>query len=507
MNSRGFKIFIVVFLSFHCLQGQDIRVPYRKGDKWGLADSSGAITVKPQFDSISFPISYSTDFFTFFSFKNGKVGLLGNDSFLIKPEYQVIKRYNSFLRAGKDSSGLFIWQLYSKKGELLLTDWFYEINPERIIIGAPSSLNFYKLTRTDQKFQLISYNEKSGIFRKIGSPFITCNVEMANYSTSFLHFYGEQKLQEQLEVSYISNTRRLWIEKAKKGKLDLSEEDIRTKKGKGETISVEFDDYDLIMPEPDRRPIKTKQIVSFGFNKQGKLTQNMSFNFNEGNATLLTRYSFKEKNVNILPYKGARGELLGALIADSDTSSTFVKNYAVYKKRGLIGIINQNGATLAIYTSVRGFRNYYDQGRTYYKVSSLGKGSTKYGLLNDSLEPIAEQVYQVIDPIFSRRLIGFQTQQDDGRNILNLQGVQLLPKNVDSIASQGHSNYMLKKDDAYGYFCFCQSSYHPSLIMPIYPYKIKHFTEIASKSFAMLYDDNNRFMGFAGLDGKLFFED
>ena len=214
-------------------------------------------------------------------------------------------------------------------------------------------------------------------------------------------------MQEQLEVSYISNTRRLWIEKAKKGKLDLSEEDIRTKKGKGETISVEFDDYDLIMPEPDRRPIKTKQIVSFGFNKQGKLTQNMSFNFNEGNATLLTRYSFKEKNVNILPYKGAREELLGALIADSDTSSTFVKNYAVYKKRGLIGIINQNGATLAIYNSVRGFGNYYDQGRTYYKVSSLGKGSTKYGLLNDSLEPIAEQVYQVIDPIFSRRLIGF----------------------------------------------------------------------------------------------------
>ena len=61
---------LIIFILHGMIQGQSVSIPYRVGDKFGLADEKGKMIIQPDFDLIE-PGYNSNQWFTAYTFKDG----------------------------------------------------------------------------------------------------------------------------------------------------------------------------------------------------------------------------------------------------------------------------------------------------------------------------------------------------------------------------------------------------------------------------------------------------
>jgi hypothetical protein len=126
---------VVAILLCQALCGQQVSIPYKIGNQWGLADTSGHIILAPQYDGLEYTGYYTSSNVSscyFLAKKNGKTGLLANGRLILQPLYRRILVDSLFAKsivigAFKNKQNIPGEVLYNLKGEQLMADTVYEL--------------------------------------------------------------------------------------------------------------------------------------------------------------------------------------------------------------------------------------------------------------------------------------------------------------------------------------------------------------------------------------------
>lgn len=189
LNKKKIKnaaLFLLLFASIIKIKAQDIRIPYRVGDKFGLSDEMGRIIVAPNYDKIHF-MENGFQYFQYTNytedsvqnkytgqwqvFKKGASGVLYKDNILIKashyPSFRVYKEV--FIVGAYNDQRPENCMLYNLQGSKLLEEEVHSIyfNDKRDVGHLGSSDTnlilisiFHKETRHPKKISIAVYNVK-----------------------------------------------------------------------------------------------------------------------------------------------------------------------------------------------------------------------------------------------------------------------------------------------------------------------------------------------------------
>ena len=104
----SFKInfFSIVFLfHFLSLSAQEIAIPFRNGNLWGISNEAGKMLIEPKFDQLEFPNSYENANDYMISKLNGLEGLIIDGKEILKPKYTSIYNDDGFFNVRSTENG------------------------------------------------------------------------------------------------------------------------------------------------------------------------------------------------------------------------------------------------------------------------------------------------------------------------------------------------------------------------------------------------------------------
>jgi len=123
---RKLLLFFILSLSLPSI-GQQITIPYRDGDKWGVSDREGKLIIAPKFDSISFGHRYGNKPGDMISWSRGKKGLITGGKELLPAEYSSIISDNEYIRAEKVTPEAILTYIYSSDGTPIVKEGIIHI--------------------------------------------------------------------------------------------------------------------------------------------------------------------------------------------------------------------------------------------------------------------------------------------------------------------------------------------------------------------------------------------
>lgn len=90
MKVLRITFFIIFFGLINSLVAQDIAIPYRDGNKWGICNENGIILLEPKYDKVEFMQGYDAFHDALKIENNGKEGLFVEEKLLFEPVYDRI---------------------------------------------------------------------------------------------------------------------------------------------------------------------------------------------------------------------------------------------------------------------------------------------------------------------------------------------------------------------------------------------------------------------------------
>lgn len=511
------------------IQGQEVGIPYRKGNLWGLSDTSAKIILEPIYDSLSFPKRTKTSDksygLSYFCKKNGKIGFIYNNRETIKPEYQkLMMSSNEFIRVQVGE----IWNgshNYKTKLYKFFTFEGVELYPKPIsrvfqlysfYYPRPEKVKIYGMRLESGNYQLVSINNNRRDIQLIGPE-----CEDYNYNSGrgrqIVQFIMSKDQKFSYEITY--NTAA--------DSFDLTKWSSQIEPDIEEDYAIEETEAEEIYAEA---PIEGNS--TYGFKRKNPIAEVASFRINSKKRLeqiyYLTRskykdprtdikspihvinsYKLKSKDVQLRSYKGKDEDLNRVKFYSKNEALQYIDNYVVYEKNGLLGIINHKIKTEPLYHSVVGYGNLYSTNPLYI-VSTKIEDKVEYSVVAYNGFISTSRKYDLILPMYvnySSSIRGFKVKKGNKWNIINEFGVEQLPSDVDEVISSKKNFFTLKGNEQYGYFTFSKHSYRPSYISPTLPYPIRRFSYFNKHYYLMLENEYEVFKGYATMDGRLFFED
>lgn len=157
---------LILLLSFELCAQDHILIPYRNKEKWGFADTSGKLLVKPQFDAILFdrshPLYYEAKIpkHHYLTKVDSLFGLVGSH-LIIPNQYRFIKGLQSEIYVAQPFSN-FQTHFYSKNGQRILSDAqrierleFSYFRKKGKLDRSP--IHLLKIAQSDRRFSLYVY--------------------------------------------------------------------------------------------------------------------------------------------------------------------------------------------------------------------------------------------------------------------------------------------------------------------------------------------------------------
>ena len=166
LKSNSIASTLILLLSFELCAQNQILIPFRNKDKWGFADTSGKLLVKPEFDAILFdrshPLYYEAKIpkHHYLTKVDSLFGLVGPNLF-IPYQYRFIKGLPSEIYVAQPFSN-FQTHFYSKNGQRILSD---AQRIERLEFSyfrkkgklERSPIHLLKIAQSDRRFSLYAY--------------------------------------------------------------------------------------------------------------------------------------------------------------------------------------------------------------------------------------------------------------------------------------------------------------------------------------------------------------
>lgn len=107
--------FFLLILSLSSF-GQQIAIPYRDGNKWGVSDRDGKLIISPKFDSITFGNRYMNKPGDMISWSNGKQGLISGGKEMLPAGHTFIASTENFIKAEKTTPETILSYLFDLDG-------------------------------------------------------------------------------------------------------------------------------------------------------------------------------------------------------------------------------------------------------------------------------------------------------------------------------------------------------------------------------------------------------
>jgi hypothetical protein len=96
---------IVILFHFLSLSAQEITIPFRNGNLWGICNEAGKVLIEPKFDQLEFPNSYENANDYMISKLNGLEGLIIDEKEILKPKYTSIYNDDGFFHVRSTENG------------------------------------------------------------------------------------------------------------------------------------------------------------------------------------------------------------------------------------------------------------------------------------------------------------------------------------------------------------------------------------------------------------------
>jgi len=493
--------YFVLLLVSGLMFSQETIIPYRNGNQWGFASTSGKVVLKPIYDSIE-PLDYLSIYRVY---KGKKEGVVKQGKEVVSPIYDfVFQKDSRFLIGNNRANGGYTVgdsreTVYNLRGEKIL---------DHIVMDV--KLVESQIVKGDNLFITWGVEDNSGLFL-YDDKLQKVKTWLLKDLKGVLEFCGFSKQKNEI---YICQYAEPSIRYAIKYSSKLKKYQVTKLTGKVELPEITFDDG-----------MGNGSGIGLYGTKNNYLLRTFEYSVNQGKITLERKdQRYKEGNYKkeILNWSSEYDEIVlnkyiqgnGVELYQHDSSpynsdeiekidSVFqYKNYVTFKKDGKIGLLAENKIIEPKFQTIK----YFSIGRTkpYFLVSVAdSKSSLKYGVINSEGKIILPIIY---DEIKYNTGGGYSKlwiiKSGNKYGVASSNGKVLKIPQYDSVEpNELFHSVNLIKDKKYGYYNidddFCE---------PVLPNKAVFVFPFNKQKFLKLVDDRGKFLGYADFKGRVYFE-
>ena len=560
MITKKSSLVFFLFVIFQSVFSQEIAIPYRDGNLWGICNEAGKILVEPKFDKLEFPNTSENSNDYMISKLNGLEGLIINGKEILTPKYTSIYDDNGLFHVKStenesradillpNGTSIFekplakiLYQTKIEKNKKLfhvlnqnLTESVFILDMDNYKTVQVLYENYYSISYIRTRSDIVNRNEMLFVLKKsaksdlLAERWSGTKIPLDKVSSDFRYLKEEEYLQFFASKYY--------------GSSDDGYASNWGNGNKGEPMEVvEYSgSADMVEEAPMAIPYDERMVVSESpENKIKNLNHNL---VKKDNKLFIESYSNRDyKNKKIeeiivdvpvsdvkLPY--------GSFTFKTENGSDNYNNFIRYQKNGKTIIILPNDLKNKITFDFIDERNFPVKENNIIKeiVFLVGKkdknNQLKYGLYSNVRKQIVDFIYDEFKNIqfyFNDGKMLFKIKQNDKYGLIQTDGTILLPTNFNDLTEvnnnyrSGTKVFQVQNDNKYG-LIFLTSS-EVKVMAPVFDYPIKgviakypefknhnlhkNINAVKTISLIELKDESGQFMGYATFDGTQFFKD
>ncbi|SEQ18881.1 WG repeat-containing protein [Flavobacterium urocaniciphilum] len=554
-----FKVKLLpLFLLFNLLvmYSQEIAIPYRDGNKWGMCNPEGKIIIEPKYDKLEFKEYYDSDFQTVFPKLKNKTGLILNGKIIFEANYSQIYFDDENFVLISDENNNKTTEIISKEGNALLKKPIIEIiSSEHIteklklyhVLNKDFTESVFLLDKKTKVIEQWLYEDYYSLYilKKVGGRFdLVFNTKKSQndplqtdvWNVEKAPFVKTKKLMYESEDKYLEQ----FYQKAK-NKTNSNNSGYGSGTGNGELVtdsgyeeaiysSVERGDSDVVVdmgePEVNKKP---QLYFTYILKKENEklVLETKQENLKEAKKTI-TPLNLKEpvKNVEVLNYyfyKNTKDSILN------------YRNIAYFKTKNKTGVILPTNISKVIEfdTIVKVF-NQVKMKDSFEEITFVAGNKNnktnqfKYSLISNKKGLIFPLQFDEISNFklqINNGNVVYKTRMGDKFGLIESNGNVLLKTEYEDFKHPGYNhhtnfvtkNYLLLKNNKFGLIYHNDTTYKDEIIEAIFdyqiddvlvnfPYKGRYSTNHSKLTLVTLKNSDNEIIGYANVNGTLYFK-
>jgi hypothetical protein len=542
---------------------QEILIPYKKGQKWGLADTAGNIKLEPQFETM--PLYLTKNNSLYLVKQDGLFGIFDfkKSSYVFPCEFNRIEMVHPFFflctkeQEGNSSTAERTQELFTSNGQAL-SRYRGQLYVNTFYLGQlrlPKHLALLEVAQSDTSLKLQLYNLNTGQFvQTLYEGHTFCETDHAENGFFITLKQGETKLAkyrltynpttEQLETNAKSednlenikdtlaviksmlqdlNGRKKGTYSKRKG----SESGTPDPKGywRGGYYFPHLQRSTLFYHFPSKRynidNTKIFQSYQLPSRTYSALTIHYTFDCTDNQVEISKQQiqNWPRNTVDTLDVpirydklKHSRKVRYSYQLTHADYGSQYEyksqtrksEHFAIFKQRNQIGILTELGPVEGNFDAVKGIGGYNER-----LPSFLVKRDSNVGIIDAKSQWLIEPIYDTIEIIYDRGSsspntpVRYYFATKNSRVYVYDQNYRLIdPDGFDSVTpneSYDNNFLQLKQDGKYGFYN------SGSYVKPTFEYRINGVVKFQGYPVFPQYNEENEFLGYVNAKGVRFY--
>ena len=554
-----FKLFLVVFcINVFSILAQEIAIPYRDGNLWGICNETGKILIEPKFDKLEFDGSSIYDKHDLLiSYKNGLKGLLVNGKEILAPNYNFVYASDGFITTSSNENGNTDDVISFDGVSIFKKPIAYIISSGRIV----GNYNLYHVMHHDLSESLLVFDNKSKkMIQTLYENYYSISKNgrqtyPENYTFMLKKAKNDDLSSETWDFSKFPFKKTTYnnsvddekyyveqfVRKAKKNRSENYSGGSGNSYGTGyssgseevvEEVGIREGRYDdVVISEPNNsnsERIKAKTIsYNYTIKKDKIVLQKTINNVNEKPFVEEIQTNFNPKTSQLKSYYHSKKE---------DETTINYSNYLIYKNKNKSAIIFPESAQNVIYFDsitpiIREIQDaLFKNKEIIFVVGNKNKnGILKFGLYSNVRNLVSKVIYdeikQTVLPSYNQISI-FQTKINNKFGFIQADGKTIVMPKYDELKELNSNKYNYEKmiqtkvENQYGLlfsnnnsiiFIEAFSPYQIQDVIKSYPEQSSQILpeqKVMAKRIALLKlkDNAGKFVGYAATNGQLFFK-
>ncbi len=554
-----FKLFLVVFcINVFSILAQEIAIPYRDGNLWGICNETGKILIEPKFDKLEFDGSSIYDKHDLLiSYKNGLKGLLVNGKEILAPNYNFVYASDGFITTSSNENGNTDDVISFDGVSIFKKPIAYIISSGRIV----GNYNLYHVMHHDLSESLLVFDNKSKkMIQTLYENYYSISKNgrqtyPENYTFMLKKAKNDDLSSETWDFSKFPFKKTTYnnsvddekyyveqfVRKAKKNRSENYSGGSGNSYGTGyssgseevvEEVGIREGRYDdVVISEPNNsnsERIKAKTIsYNYTIKKDKIVLQKTINNVNEKPVVEEIQTNFNPKTSQLKSYYHSKKE---------DETTINYSNYLIYKNKNKSAIIFPESAQNVIYFDsitpiIREIQDAsFKNKEIIFVVGNKNKnGILKFGLYSNVRNLVSKVIYdeikQTVLPSYNQISI-FQTKINNKFGFIQADGKTIVMPKYDELKELNSTKYNYEKmiqtkvENQYGLlfsnnnsiiFIEAFSPYQIQDVIKSYPEQSSQILpeqKVMAKRIALLKlkDNAGKFVGYAATNGQLFFK-
>ena len=537
---------------------QEIAIPYRDGNLWGICNETGKILIEPKFDKLEFDGSSIYDKHDLLiSYKNGLKGLLVNGKEILAPNYNFVYASDGFITTSSNENGNTDDVISFDGVSIFKKPIAYIISSGRIV----GNYNLYHVMHHDLSESLLVFDNKSKkMIQTLYENYYSISKNgrqtyPENYTFMLKKAKNDDLSSETWDFSKFPFKKTTYnnsvddekyyveqfVRKAKKNRSENYSGGSGNSYGTGyssgseevvEEVGIREGRYDdVVISEPNNsnsERIKAKTIsYNYTIKKDKIVLQKTINNVNEKPVVEEIQTNFNPKTSQLKSYYHSKKE---------DETTINFSNYLIYKNKNKSAIIFPESAQNVIYFDsitpiIREIQDAsFKNKEIIFVVGNKNKnGILKFGLYSNVRNLVSKVIYdeikQTVLPSYNQISI-FQTKINNKFGFIQADGKTIVMPKYDELKELNSTKYNYEKmiqtkvENQYGLlfsnnnsiiFIEAFSPYQIQDVIKSYPEQSSQILpeqKVMAKRIALLKlkDNAGKFVGYAATNGQLFFK-